>query len=75
MVVVCYGDAESFGVVLNFVFLFIEFVFAKQVVDRFVVLFDVCLKSVSNAQGRGTEGSVLQLRGIDPRFGIPILST
>jgi hypothetical protein len=61
--------------VLDFVFLFFEFVFAKQVVDGFVVLFEVCLKSVSNAQGRGSEGSALQFQGIDPPFCIPILST
>ena len=49
--------------------------FAEQVVDGFVVLFDVCVKSVRNAQGRGTEGSVLQFQGIDPPFCIPIHST
>ena len=75
VVVVCYGGAESFGVVLDFVSPFIEFLFAEQVVDGFVVPFDVCLKSVSNAQGWGTEGSVLQFQGIDPSFCIPIHST
>ena len=28
-----------FGVMFDFVFLFIEFMFAEEVVDRFVVLF------------------------------------
>jgi hypothetical protein len=35
----CYGCAEGFGVVFDFVFLFVEFVFAEEVVYGFVVLF------------------------------------
>ena len=35
---VCYGGPVRFGVMFDFVFLFVEFVFAEEVVDRFVVL-------------------------------------
>jgi len=37
---ICHGCAESFGIVFDSVFIFIEFVFA-EVVDCFVVLFYV----------------------------------
>jgi hypothetical protein len=35
---VCYGCAEGFGVVFDFVFFLVEFVFAEEVVYGFVVL-------------------------------------
>ena len=36
---ICHGCSEGFGVVFDFVFLFVEFVFAEEVVDGFIVLY------------------------------------
>ena len=35
---VCYSGPVGFGVMFDFVFLFIEFMFAEEVIDRFIVL-------------------------------------
>jgi hypothetical protein len=70
---VCYGCAEGFEVVFDFVFFLVEFVFAEEVVYGFVVLkknvIYVCVGYF------GGEGRGLRFRGIDPPFYIPILAT
>ena len=73
---VCYGCAEGFGVVFDFVFFLVEFVFAEEVVYGFVVLkkSNVLYMCVCMLVWRG-RGVLLRFRGIDPPFYIPILAT
>jgi hypothetical protein len=64
---VCYGCAQGFGVVFDFVFLFVEFVFAEEVVYGFVVLL---LLAVSLWRG-GREGVAYDLEELTLHFIFP----
>lgn len=64
---ICYACATGFRIVLDFVFLFVEFAFAEEVIDRFVILRVRVERDKMNGVEGAKGGSDVRFRGIVPR--------